>query len=283
MPRRQAAVLLCAFTLLALPGCQEAALKAPTAGLKEACARVDPGCRKVEGTANVMSSAARALSQIRGLCDGLETGSAICMLKLRDLAGVMGQVGTLAGAWESVAPYGYKAGSPGKVQVATAGTRYWVGAKDNKGGIYVNQVNRNLVCASTDFVPEGVELATFLDAGDGAPGDTKEDLMCEKVYPGFPLCLGTYVSMCVSSGAHEGDRWAMNTEADEACVRAFSWRTRAPEGKEAARSQLHRYIQGMAVELNTCALRTSPKHGSRMRLECGDGKTVVFADELRRN
>ncbi len=282
MLRLRAASLLVASLLLALVGCQEAALKAPTARLKDACSRVDPDCRKANGSINVMASAAGTLAQIRGMCDGLETGSAICMLKLKDLAGVMGQVGTLAGAWESVSPYGYKAKIKDKVQVATAGTRYWVGAKDNKGGIYVNQVNRNLICASTDFVPEGVELADFLDAGEAVPGETKEDMLCEKVYPGFPLCLGTYVSMCVSSGAHEGDRWAMNTEADEACVRAFSWRARSEEAKAAARAQLHRYIMGLAVELDTCALRTSPEHGSRMLLECGANKAVVFADELRR-
>jgi hypothetical protein len=168
------------------------------------------------------------------------------------------------------------------VQVATAVTRYWIGARDNRGGIYVSQVNRNLICGTPDLVPEGVEVAQFLSLPGGKAGETKEDLLCEKVYPTHPLCLGTYTSMCVSTGQHEGEHWAMNTEADEACVRSFEWRAASDETRTAFQAQLQRYIMAMAVDLDTCALKAHPRHQGRMLLECGGATTQVFSDTLMR-
>lgn len=279
--RRTISLFVLALAVPLLVSCEEARLKESIYRLRQTCGEVDPDCRKGESTRDTLEDASKLLARIRTLCDHLDTGSAICMLKLEDLTGVMGQVATLAGAWESVSNYGYKAKTVDKVQVGTAGTNYWIGAKDNKGGVYISQNNRNLVCGSTDLVPAGVNIQDFLESAEGTPGETKEDLLCEKLYPNAPLCLGTYLSMCVSSGWYENDRWMMNTDADEACIRAFKWRARSEESRQLFRKQLRCYIMGLAVELDTCSLRPSPKHKSRMLLQCGS-KTVVFSDELRR-
>jgi hypothetical protein len=282
MHRTMLWLLFAALFLFGLAGCQESPLKSSVLRLKEACASVDPACGKGATERDQVEEATGLLAQIQGLCSGLETGSVTCRQRLQDLAGVMGQVGMLAGSWESVAPYNYKAKIVEKVQVATSGTRYWVGAKDNKGGIYVSQDNNNLVCASADIVPAGVNVTDFLEATNGTPGETREDLLCEKLYPGFPLCLGTYRSMCVSSGWREKDRWLMNTKADEACIRAFEWRTKDESKAELFRGQLKKYITGMAVQLETCGLQPSPQGEGRMILECGSEQVPVFKDEVRR-
>ncbi len=279
---RRLAMLPAILVLIPLTGCDDMQLKAPLARLQEACGKVDPACGRAEPGRNGVEAATGVLNTIAGLCEGLDTGSAACDKKLQDLAGVHGQTGTIAGGWESIQPYGYKSKGTTKVQVGTAGTRYWLGAKDNKGGIYVSQVNQNVICGSADIVPPGVELTEVLGSDKGAPGETKEDLLCEKLYPGYPLALGTYVSMCVSTGWYESGRWVMNTRADEACVRTFDWRGSSEDSKALFRQQLTRYITGLAVDLETCSLAPAQDHRSRMRLECGAGEVVVFSDELRR-
>lgn len=274
-------LLLLSLAITLLPACEGMQLSAPIGRLQEACAGVDPACRKEGTLQSAVEKSTKVLQNVEQICDGLDTGSAICMLKLKDLADVMGQVRTLAGGWQSIGPYPYACKKPKRVQVATARTRYWVGARDNKGGVYISQSNENLVCGSTKMIPEGMEVSAFLEATKGTAGETKEDLICEKLYPTHPLALGTYTSMCVSTGRYEGDGWKLNTEADEACIRSFMWRTDREETRQVFRKALTRYIMRMAVNLDLCTVKPSTKHKSHMHLQCGS-KVTVFKDELVR-
>ena len=278
-------ILLPTFLLvIGALGCQEGPRQASVARLKAACNAVDPGgCSQGATERDTVEGAAGLLSSISGLCQGIHTGSATCKKRLEELAGVMGQVEKLAGAWESDRAYGYKAKEPGRVQVATAQTRYWIGARDNKGAIYVSQNNENLLCGSTDMIPAGMSVTAFLDTvPGGVAGETREDQLCEKVYSGFPLCLGTYTSMCVSTGWPEDDHWTMNTRADEACIRSFNWRSSDPAVRERFRTALQQYVTGLAVDPDTCTFRIQPAMQARVELVCGRGETPVFTDMLHR-
>ncbi len=268
--------------LVLLAGCNQGELGPSVQRLKESCRKVDPDCAKAEAPRDVIENSSLLFSKIKGVCDALpDNGRAICLLKLQDVAGNIRRVGTLVGAWQSVTSYGYEAKGGQKVQVATVGTQYWVGDKDYQGGFYISQNNRNLVCGATDLLPEGKELTEVLHADTGTPGETKEDLLCEKLYPDTPVCLGTYVSLCVSTGWREDERWILNTKADEACVRTFKWRVADREFLGKVRHLLQGYIRTLALDLERCTITTSEKNHNRLVLQCG-GKTAVFTDELRR-
>ena len=100
---KRATILLLLLSCGALStGCQERTLEASVSRLRSACSSIDPTCGKGANEQDVVEETAGLLGQIKGLCEGLDTGSVTCRDKLQDLAGVMGQVGSLAGGWVSM-------------------------------------------------------------------------------------------------------------------------------------------------------------------------------------